>query len=138
MLPRRFLARSKARLSASIYVRNLRTFLNWLQAEGPILADLASAIHAPETYTHADNLLTDDEVSRLLAVCYQEPWSIRDRAVLLTFLDTGLRFKEMELLRRDQLHFDAQFGTMSTAGRVCQKPDSPAYVTQANGNPMGV
>ncbi len=90
--------------TADIYVRNLRTFLNWLQEEEYVHRDLSGALPQPKAHIRDDNLLTDAEFDCLVAASERGPFPLRDRALLLTFLDTGLRPGEIPLMRREELH----------------------------------
>jgi len=92
--------------TVAIYIRNLRTFLNWLQAEEYLQRDLASTIKQPKSSTRDDEILNDVEFGRLLAACVDDPFAQRDQALLLTLLDTGLRAGEVLILQRNQLHFE--------------------------------
>jgi len=89
--------------TVGIHIRNLRTFLHWLRAEGKIPGDLASALKAPDITVRIDGLLTDPEIKQLFRVCRTKSFAERDWALLLTFLDTGLRLHEVVLMRRSQL-----------------------------------
>ncbi len=90
--------------TADIYVRNLRAFLNWLQEEEYVRRDLSGALPQPKAHIRDDDLLTDAEFDRLVAVSKRGPFPLRDRALLLTLLDTGLRPGEIPLMQHQELH----------------------------------
>ncbi len=92
--------------TVAIYIRNLRTFLNWLKAEEYLQHDLGNAIKQPQTSVRKDEVLNDAEFAQLLAACVDDAWALRDQALLLTLLDTGLRAGEVLILQRQQLHFE--------------------------------
>jgi len=92
--------------TVGIYVRNLRAFLHWLHLEGKTQENLARAVKAPKPATRIENLPTDRELLDLIHTCQDDRQALRDRALILTFLDTGLRIGELVKMQRADLHFD--------------------------------
>jgi len=92
--------------TVDIHMRNLRTFLGWLETEDLIKDNLRRAIAAPKERIKKEQLMNDEEVAQLLHACQGDDWSIRDEAAILMFLDTGMRLGEMVLLKREALHYD--------------------------------
>jgi site-specific recombinase XerC len=86
--------------TVGIHVRNLRSFLDWLHKEELVGQSLAQAIQAPEPVVHEEDLPTDEELLKLLDACQGDKQAKRDRALILSLLDTGLRRGEMALIRR--------------------------------------
>ncbi len=98
-----------APVSVAGYVRTLKVLGNWLQAEG--LAE-ASALRALRKQRVPDKLIepvSDDTLRRLLGLA-----SVRDRAILLLLLDTGLRVSEAAGIRLGDLRPD---GSVKVLGK---------------------
>lgn len=98
--------RGWAESTVAIHIRNLRTFLHWLAEEGLTGDNLARAVRAPKRIIREEEPLTPDEIRALIAACRDgSEMGLRDLALILCFLDTGLRLGEMALLRRSSVHF---------------------------------
>ena len=92
--------------TVAIHIRNLRAFLRWLREEGLVEDDLARAVRAPRRTAREEEPLSPEEVRALIQACQNDDDNgKRDLALLLCFLDTGLRLGEMALLRRSSVHF---------------------------------
>ena len=61
---------------------------------------------------------TDDELRQILKMCQRDKQAIRDQALILTLLDTGLGVGEMVLLEKKQLYLDPDGKTMWMLARV--------------------
>lgn len=61
---------------------------------------------APRKVVRVEEPLSACEILRLLEACQGDRWAARDRAIILTFLDTGLRMGEIVGLRREDLHLN--------------------------------
>ena len=94
--------------TVDLHVRYLRAFWNWLHAEGYTDDNLAQAIEAPQIRTREEELLTTDELKRLLTACDLSDYPERDKAFILMLVDTGLRRGEIMRLTRDQVHFEEE------------------------------
>jgi len=99
------------------HVRYLRAFWRWCHNEGYTTEDLSAVIGAPDLSIREEELLTVDEFSRLVNVCSGDRWAIRDRAIILTLVDTGLRRHEFCSLKRDQVRFDDSGGWLMLPSR---------------------
>ncbi len=98
-------SRGWARGTVAIHIRNLRSFLRWLHDEGYTKVNLAKAIKPPKRVLQANDIPTIEEIVRLLDACRGDRFALRDRAMILVLIDTGLRLGEMARLRREQIHF---------------------------------
>jgi len=94
--------------TVNIHIRTLRSFLGWLKREKATKSNLAQVLETPQAVIREEDLLTNQELEVLFSACPQEPFAARDRALLLTFLDTGLRLSEIAELTRQCFHFDDQ------------------------------
>ncbi len=115
-------SRGWAEATVAIHIRNLRAFLRWMHEEGHTNENLAQAVKAPGKVIRAEEPLSPDEVRRLLSACTGDAEAVRDRAILLLFLDTGLRIGEMALLQKAQVHFNGDRAWMQV-----YSPKSRAY-----------
>jgi len=110
--------------TVGIHVRNLRAFLRWLYEDGYKQENLARAIRAPRCVVRAEDLLTREEILVLLDACRNDQLAARDRALILTLLDTGLRSGELILLRRSDLRRD---GLLDTTWMQIFAPKTSTY-----------
>jgi integrase len=94
------------------YFRALRRFLNWAVAEGYLHSSPLSTIHFKPPKTPPIEGYTVDELRRLIAVCDLDIKTcarftgIRNKAMLLLFIDSGLRRAEMANLKIGDLDLD--------------------------------
>jgi integrase/recombinase XerC len=98
-----------APVSVAGYVRTLRVLGNWLAAEGLANAAALRGLRRPRVPQKVIEPVADDVLRRLLAVA-----SVRDRAIVLLMLDTGLRVSEVAGLRLGDLRPD---GTVKVNGK---------------------
>jgi site-specific recombinase XerD len=110
-----------APVSVAGYVRTLRVLGNWLAAEGLAEAAALRGLRRPRVPHKVIEPVADDVLRRLLAVC-----SIRDRAIVLLMLDTGLRVSEVAGLRLGDLRAD---GTLKVRGKGSHERIVPAGST---------
>ncbi len=96
----------------SIYIRVLRTFLRWLHTEELKEQNLAKVVKPEKPTIREEDLPTPEELRKMLEACQGDKLATRDRAMILSMLDTGLRLGEMILLQKEQLHPDSDGETM--------------------------
>ena len=84
----------------NINCRALRTFVRWLAREGYLTDDPMRDIKTPKIPSKFPNVLSDDELRKMLAIARRDP---RDNAILLLMLDTGVRAAELCVLSLDDL-----------------------------------
>ena len=87
------------------YYRVLKTFLRWYEAElepetwkNPI-----HKVKAPRLVDHAMDPVSLSDIEALLKACANNRQGLRDKAIFLTLLDTGLRAQELLSLDLDDL-----------------------------------
>jgi site-specific recombinase XerD len=94
-------------ISVQTYVRGVKGFFSWLQREGYTEENRLAHLKPPKAPKTLAEVLTDEEVRRILASLNPEtPTGCRDRAVLITLLDTGLRLSEVAGIRMADVHID--------------------------------
>lgn len=98
-----------APVSVAGYVRTLRVLGNWLAAEGLAEGAALRGLRRPRVPHKVIEPVADDLLRRLLSVC-----SVRDRAIVLLMLDTGLRVSEVASIRLGDLRPD---GTLKVRGK---------------------
>ena len=98
-----------APVSVAGYVRTLKAFGNWLAAEELSPAPALRALRKPKVPEKLVEPIGDDAMRRLLAAA-----DVRDRAILLLLLDTGLRVSEAAGIRLGDLRPD---GTLKVMGK---------------------
>lgn len=96
-------------VSVAGFVRTLKVFGNWLSAEDLAEAAGLRGLRRPRVPHKVIEPVGDDILRRLLAVC-----SIRDRAIVLLMLDTGLRVSEVAAVQLGDLRPD---GTLKVHGK---------------------
>jgi site-specific recombinase XerD len=74
----------------------VRHFTRWLQAEGETDRDATAGIRTPAPGDPETSVLSDEELRRLLATCAGRDFTARrDTAIIMLFLDGGLRLSEL-------------------------------------------
>lgn len=87
-------------ISVQSYIRGIRAFLNWLYNEDYIENDLCLKFKLPKASRKVIDVLSDDEVSRILASLSGSDWlSIRNKLIICLMLDCGLRLNEVVTLK---------------------------------------
>ena len=94
-------------ITVQTYVRALRSFFAWLHREGYTQENILANLRPPKAPQRLAEVLTDDEVARILACLGTETsWGCRDTAILITMLDAGLRLSETANLSMANAHLD--------------------------------
>ncbi len=96
--------------SIAAYVRDVGVWCRWLVAEGLLAADVSARL-VPKVPKRRAAHYTVAQLHQLLAVC-----DLRDRAMMLVLLDTGLRASELCSMRRDQIDWDTGHFTVVGKG----------------------
>ena len=98
-------ARSQARVISS-----LRSFYDWLVQEGVITDNPCDNVDAPKIGRHIPDVLSEEEVSRLMDIVDTSTWfGLRDRAILEVMYGCGLRVSEAVNLKISGLFLDEGF-----------------------------
>jgi site-specific recombinase XerD len=94
----------------------LQVFFRWLIDEGEITRSPMERMKPPHVPDQPVDVLDDDAVRRLLAVCSGRDFAgVRDTAVIRLFIDSGMRVSEMAGLPVDDLDFE--MGTALVLGK---------------------
>jgi integrase/recombinase XerC len=77
------------------HARSVRAWLNWLVAEGDLDKSPMERVRMPKVEQRIQPPFCPDDIKRLLKACQgRSPLARRDRAIVLSLLDTGLRASE--------------------------------------------
>jgi len=100
------------------YARALRPFFNWAHREGYLQENpvrLLRVARAPQVIVQT---LSDEQIRRLLAVIdHRTSVGFRDRCIILTLLDTGVRRSELANLTLSDLHLQDGYFKVMGKGR---------------------
>lgn len=88
----------------------LKAFYKFLAAEGHVTNDVASVLNLPKLWRKLPDVLTLDEVEKLLRMPNLKTWrGIRDKAFLELLYATGMRVSEVSGLKLADVNLDAGF-----------------------------
>lgn len=92
------------------FVRALRAFSSWLFAEGHTESNRLQPLKPPKIQKKVIPVLSDEEMRRLLGMFNTEdPFGVRNHAIIWTFLDCGLRASELCGLKVADAHLRQGF-----------------------------
>jgi len=98
------------------YYRVLNTFFNWLENEELIEVSPMRKVRPPKVPKKIMRPFTRQQIDDLLLLCSGNRFvEIRNRAIILLFLDTGLRLFELASIQRDDIDFI--HGTIRVMGK---------------------
>jgi site-specific recombinase XerC len=107
--------------NAAFHYRNLRVYFAWLVKREEVRGqNPMSKTDPPIVPEKVTPLLTDDEHARVLEVCAGRDFiSRRDTAIILLFIDTGLRVSELSGLQVDDIDLTTKrFAVRGKGGKV--------------------
>ena len=89
------------------YFKGIRRFFNWLVAEGILSTSPMANMKTPRLPKVLINPFTPEDVRTLLALCNDKTFlGLRNRAIILTFLDTALRLSELANIQIEDVDFN--------------------------------
>ena len=93
--------------SVSVYFRALQQWFKWLHAEDELDHNPMAGMHPPRVPVQPTEVLTSEQLKALLATCSGKGFvDRRDAAIMLLFLDTGMRRAELTGLTVAALDLD--------------------------------
>lgn len=93
--------------SVNCYVRGLRGFASWLYEQDYTETNILGRLKAPKMTKKVVDVLNDDEIARILAhLSTPTATNVRNRAIFLTLLDTGIRASELLSLTLPRARLD--------------------------------
>lgn len=102
------------------HYRNLRVFFGWLVKRDEMTSNPMDKTEPPNVEEKITPLLSDEEHKDVLSVCDGRDFaSRRDKAIILLFIDTGIRVSEMASLGKDDVDLKVrQFQLRGKGGKV--------------------
>jgi len=98
--------------------RNVRTFFNWLVAEGELGASPLAGLKEPKVVEQPVAVVSEDGLRKMLATCDPSFEGRRDEALIRAFADGGMRVGEHVRLTLDDVDFDQQvFWVLGKGGK---------------------
>jgi integrase/recombinase XerC len=98
------------------YYRAIRRFFNWLIAEDLLVVSPMAKLKPPKVPVHTIRPFTKEEIMRLLVMCDIGRFvDFRNKAMVLIFLDTGLRLRELAEIMLQ--HIDLKHETIKVMGK---------------------
>jgi len=90
------LAKGLSRSSIAIHMRSVRVFFNFFARERIVERNPMRNVDTPKVPQTYPQVLSEEQIKRLLKACNRSTWvGTRNYAMLLTFLDTGIRLSEL-------------------------------------------
>ena len=97
--------------TVNCYYRSLHSFFNWLEREELLAVNPFGRLKAPKRERKVIRALSPGEVEALFQACSgKDPLDVRNRAIIMVFLDTGLRLSELASLSLNDV--DANTGSI--------------------------
>lgn len=91
-------------------ISGIKSFYKFLLIEEVIENDPTTLLESPKIGRKLPDVLTDDEINRLIdAVDLSRAEGVRNKAILETLYSCGLRVSELVNLRISNLHFEQEF-----------------------------
>jgi site-specific recombinase XerD len=131
-----FIDRTRRDYSAATAVHNLnviRIFIGFLLDDGVVQENPALSVERPRKRKRLIQTLSMEDVAAMLATCGKDFYGVRDRAIMLTLLDTGLRVSELTSLRLDDVSWSEQLLLVLGKGNKERRVPFGAMVRDALG-----
>ena len=95
--------------TVGIHYRGLRAFFNWMYKEDEIDRSPFAGMVQPKADEKPVPIFTQAELRALLDTAQSRSFTDRrDRAVIMTFIDTGVRLGELTSMRLDEMEYEHQ------------------------------
>jgi len=109
---------AKSEATQRSYFVGLSVFVRWLCAEDLIASNPMEGLRRPVAHSKAVEPFTDAEVAALIGTCTGSTRNaLRDRAIILTLSQTGLRISELADIRLDDIDLEEQVIAVIGKGR---------------------
>ncbi len=102
-------------VSVRDHYRGIKRFLNWLVEEGILGESPMARLRPPRVPKQIVQPFTKDQINRMLVVCNNSFAGCRDKAVIFTFVDTGLRLSELANIQLSDVNIDT--GIIKVTGK---------------------
>ena len=102
------LERGLSRGTVRVRMRSIRVFCNFVAHEGLVEVSPFEGVEIPKVPKTFPQVLTEEQIAKLIKAAGGKKWlDVRNRAILLTFLDTGVRLSELVQLDLEDLNLPA-------------------------------
>ncbi|KFA59361.1 tyrosine recombinase XerC [Gilliamella sp. wkB18] len=109
--------------SLSLRLSALRSFCDWLVKKQVLKANPGRGILNPKLGKHLPKNIDIDEINQLLNIEYNDPLSVRDRAMLEVMYGSGLRLSELVNINCRELNLtDGEIRVMGKGGKERKLP----------------
>lgn len=123
------LSATRAPATVSVRYRALQQWTRWLTDEDELPTDPMAKMPPPQVPEQPVELVTEEEMRRLLASCKGKDYvSRRDHAIFMLLADTGMRLGELARLDVDGIDLDMQVAHVVGKGR---RPRAVPFGTKA-------
>ena len=95
-------------VSVHDYYGTIKRFFNWLVEEEIIKENPMIRMHPPRVPKEIIKPFRLQDIGNLLALCRNNFLGLRNRAIILTFLDTGLRLSELASIQLEDMDLDRE------------------------------
>ncbi|CAN5836692.1 site-specific tyrosine recombinase XerD [soil metagenome] len=113
-----WLSDTRAPATVSVRYRALQQLCRWLADEDELSADPMSKMPPPQVPEQLVDLISDDEMRKLLASVKGKDYvPRRDHAIFMLLADTGMRLGELARLEVDSIDLDLQVAHVLGKGR---------------------
>lgn len=106
-----------SRRSVQTYIRHLKVFMGFLEAQEIIQTDIQRKIQLPKAEKPVIEILTDDEIMALLSCFGKSELSRRNVAMICLMLDCGLRLEEVTHIKASDVNMDKGYICIMGKGR---------------------
>lgn len=103
--------------TALTHYKNLRQWFRWLAEEDEIPTNPMDGIRPPKLLEVQVDPVPVDTIRALLATCGKTPEGVRDRAIILLLIDTGMRRSELLGLKVDDVDMNTSCAWVIGKGR---------------------
>ena len=88
------------------YFRTLKAFMRWYQSENDLFtwSNPINKVRAPKVSCQLLKPATLNDIHKLLDVCGNDLYGLRNRAILLTLVDTGVRASELISIKLENIN----------------------------------
>jgi len=91
------------------YYGCVKRFFNWLVSEGVLKANPMASMRSPRVPRRIIRPFSADHIKDMLLLCNESKFlGVRNRAIILTLLDTGLRLSEVANIQLRDVDFDQE------------------------------
>ncbi|OCG18787.1 MULTISPECIES: tyrosine recombinase XerC [unclassified Gilliamella] len=109
--------------SLSLRLSALRSFCDWMVKNKLLTANPARGVLNPKLGQHLPKNIDIDEINQLLNIDYNDPLSVRDRAMLEVMYGSGLRLSELVSLNCRELNLtDGEIRVMGKGNKERKLP----------------